>query len=634
MAEHFSESTVEEAALGWLAELGWQVRHEPEIAPGEIFAERQDYGEVVLLERFRNALQRLNPDLPEGTLADVERRLLRPESPLLSANNRQFHRWLVDGVTAEFRASDGEVRGRPVQLVDFEEPENNDWLAVNQFTVVEDGHNRRPDVVLFVNGLPLGVIELKNPTEEQADIWSAFNQVQTYKSEIPSLFVYNEALVVSDGLEARMGTLTSGKEWFLPWRTIEGREVEPESRPQLEVLLRGVFEHRRFLDLLRYFIVFEDERTGGLTKKMARYHQFHAVQAAVEATVAAARPGGDRRCGVVWHTQGSGKSLTMAFYAGRIVQHSALGNPTVVVITDRNDLDDQLFDTFCRCQELLRQTPKQAESREHLHQLLQVASGGVVFTTIQKFLPESGRMPRLSERHNIVVIADEAHRSQYDFVDGFARNLRDALPNASFIGFTATPIEFSDRNTRAVFGDYISVYDIQRAVEDKATVPIFYESRLARLDLPEDEKPRVDAEFEEVTEAEEVEHKERLKSKWARLEKVVGTKKRLEQVAKDLVEHWEQRREVLEGKAMVVCMSRRICVDLYEEIVRLRPEWGGDDETSRVMVVMTGSASDPVGWQRHIRNKEKRRELADRFRDPKDRFQIVIVRDMWLTGFD
>jgi type I restriction enzyme R subunit len=645
----FSESVVEDAALAWLAELGWAVKHGPEIAPGELFAERKDYGETVLLERFRTALQRLNPGLPEDTLADAERRVLRPDAPLVVVNNQQFHRWLVEGITGEYRASDGELRGHPVRLVDFDDLDNNDWLAVNQFTVTESGHNRRPDIVLFVNGLPLAGIELKNPADENADIWSAYRQYQTYKAEIPSLYTYNDALVISDALEARMGTLTAGKEWFLPWRTIEGQEVEPKTRPQLEVLLRGAFDHRRFLDLVRWFIVFDDDGSGRLTKKMAGYHQFHAVQAAVEATVKASRPQGDRRAGVVWHTQGSGKSLTMAFFAGRIVEHPAMENPTLVVITDRNDLDDQLFGTFCGCSELLRQEPVQAESREHLRKLLEVASGGVVFTTIQKFMPEApsplpspkGRGSRtggiaqcLSERRNIVVIADEAHRSQYNFVKGFARDMRDTLPNASFIGFTATPVDFSDRNTRAVFGDDISVYDIQRAVLDKATVPIYYESRLAKIDLPEAEKPKVDAEFEELTEEEEVTHKERLKSRWARLEKVVGAKKRIAEVAKDLVEHWEQRLEVMDGKAMVVCMSRRICVDLHDEIVKMRPGWGGDEETGRVKVVMTGSATDPAEWQQHIRNKEKRRKLADRFKDPKDPFQIVIVRDMWLTGFD
>jgi type I restriction enzyme R subunit len=673
MPERFSESTVEDAALAWLAELGWAVKHGPEIAPGELFAERKDYGETVLLERFRSALVRLNPSLPEDTLADAERRVLGPDAPLVVVNNQQFHRWLVDGITSEFRASDGEIRGHPVRLVDFDDLDNNDWLAVNQFTVTESGHNRRPDIVLFVNGLPLAGIELKSPADENTDIWSAYRQYQTYKAEIPSLYTYNDALVISDALEARMGTLTAGKEWFLPWRTIEGQEVEPASRPQLEVLLRGAFDRRRFIDLVRWFVVFDDDGSGKLTKKMAGYHQFHAVQAAVDATVKASRPKGDRKAGVVWHTQGSGKSLTMAFFAGRIVEHPAMENPTIVVITDRNDLDDQLFDTFCGCAELLRQKPVQAESRDHLRKLLDVASGGVVFTTIQKFMPtESAPSPQpspkgrgskleaaptanakcpssstplpmgegrrgegpLSQRRNIVVIADEAHRSQYNFIKGFARDMRDTLPNASFIGFTATPVDFSDRNTRAVFGNDISVYDIQRAVDDNATVRIYYEGRLAKIDLPEAEKRTVDTEFEEVTEEEEVAHKEKLKSRWARLEKVVGAKKRIAEVAKDLVEHWEQRLEAMDGKAMVVCMSRRICVDLHDEIVKLRPGWGGDEETGRVKVVMTGSATDPAEWQPHIRNKEKRRKLADRFKDSKDPFQIVIVRDMWLTGFD
>jgi type I restriction enzyme R subunit len=599
--------------------------------------ERDNHGEVVLKERFRNALRRLNPDLPEETLQDAERRVLVPDSPSLVVNNRVSHRLLVDGVTAEFRAADGDIRGHPVQLISFEDPNENDWLAVNQFTVIEGQHNRRPDIVFFVNGLPLAVVELKNPTDEQADVWSAFNQLQTYKLEIPSLFTDNDALIVSDGLEARLGTLTSGKEWFLPWRTIDGQAIEPMSRPQLEVLLKGVFEKRRFLDLLRSFIVFDDDGTGKLVKKMAGYHQFHAVRTAVEATVKASRPEGDKRCGVVWHTQGSGKSLTMAFYAGRIVLHPALENPTLVVITDRNDLDDQLFDTFCGCRELLRQNPVQAESREHLRELLKVASGGVIFTTVQKFFPaaKGGEHPRLSDRRNIVVIADEAHRSQYDFIDGFARHMRDALPNASFIGFTATPIELTDKSTRSVFGNDISVYDIQRAVEDRATVPIYYESRLAKLELPEAEKPKIDAEFEDVTVAEEVEQRERLRTRWARLEKVVGAKDRLEKIARDVVEHWERRVEALDGKAMIVGMSRRICVDLYAEIVRLRPQWdGADDAQGTIKVVMTGSASDPQEWQKHIRNKERRKKLAERFKDPKDGFRIVIVRDMWLTGFD
>ena len=655
----FSESTVESAAFAWLSELGWQVKHGPEIAPDGLFAERQDYGQVVLNQRLWDALARLNPDLPPKALQDALRKLVNPPGATLEQRNRALHRMLVDGVTVEYRRPDGAIAGAQARVLDFDDPDNNDWLAVNQYTVVENRHTRRPDVVLFVNGLPLAVIELKNPADEQATIWSAYQQLQTYKQEIPSLFVYNEALVISDGLEARIGTLTADRDRFMPWRTITGEAIAPPELPQLEVLVRGVFEPKRFLQLLRDFIVFEDEGGGKLAKKMAGYHQFHAVNVAVEETLRAAelqasaiaeetgrheagrKPGGqpgDRRIGVIWHTQGAGKSLTMVFYAGRIIRHPAMENPTVVVLTDRNDLDGQLFGVFSRCRELLGQEPVQAESRAHLRELLQDRqAGGIIFTTIQKFLPEErgDRYPVLSDRRNIVVIADEAHRSQYDFIDGFARHMRDALPNACFIGFTGTPLELDDRNTRAVFGDYISIYDIQRAVEDGATVPIYYESRLAKLDLPEEEKPKVDEEFEEVTEGEEIERKERLKTKWARLEAVVGAEKRLRLIAQDIVSHFEQRLEVLDGKAMVVCMSRRICVELYNEIVRLRPEWHHEDDDKGVIkVVMTGSASDPLEWQPHIRNKERREFLANRFRNPKDPFKIVIVRDMWLTGFD
>jgi type I restriction enzyme R subunit len=655
-----TEATVESAALALLSELGWQVKHGPDIAPDGLFAERRDFGQVVLEQRLRDALARLNPTLPAEALEDAFRKLTRPEGADLLQCNRALHRLLVDGVTVEYRTADGGIRGVPVRVLDFEVPDNNDWLAVNQFAVVENRHSRRPDIVLFVNGLPLAVLELKNAADPDATIWTAWQQLQTYQAEIPSLFAPNTVLVVSDGLEARVGPLGAGREWFKPWRTIGGETVASETIPQLQVVLEGLFDKRRFLDLVRDFIVFEDDGSGRLVKKMAGYHQFHAVRVAVEETLRAAalrreadmlretgvgyatrkQPGGqtgDRRIGVVWHTQGSGKSLTMAFYAGRIIREPAMENPTIVVLTDRNDLDDQLFGTFSRCQDLLRQPPVQAESRAHLRQRLSVAAGGVVFTTIQKFLPEEkgDRHPVLSDRRNIVVIADEAHRSQYDFIDGFARHMRDALPRASFIGFTGTPIELADANTRAVFGDYISIYDIQRAVEDGATVPIYYESRLAKLDLPEELKPRLDAEFEEVTEGEEIERKERLKTKWAQLESVVGAEKRLKLIARDIVEHFERRLEALEGKAMIVCMSRRICVELYNEIVLLRPEWHHeDDDKGAIKVVMTGSAADPTDWQPHIRDKRRREALANRFRDPRDPFRIVIVRDMWLTGFD
>lgn len=639
MTDGITESEVESAALGWLESLGWQIKHGPEIAPGEPFAEREDYREVVLAQHLRGALARLNPDLPHEALEEAFRKLTHPEGSTLEARNRAFHRMLIDGVAVEYRTPSGEIRGAQVYVLDFEHPENNDWLAVNQFTVTEDHHTRRPDIVLFVNGLPLAIIELKKPADEEATIWTAYQQLQTYKAELPTLFAFNELLVISDGLEARLGTLTAGREWFKPWRTVSGEEIEDEGVPQLEVLLKGVFDRERFLELVRDFILFEDDG-GRLEKKAAGYHQFHAVRLAVAQTLQA-KPGGERgdqRIGVVWHTQGSGKSLTMVFYAGRIVREPEMKNPTIVVLTDRNDLDGQLFATFSRCTDILRQTPVQAESRAHLRELLKEReAGGVIFTTIQKFLPEKkgDRHPVLSERSNIVVIADEAHRSQYDFIDGFARHLRDALPNASFIAFTGTPLELADRNTRAVFGDYISIYDIQRAVEDGATVPIYYESRLAKLNLPEELKPKIDEAFEEVTEGEEIERKERLKTKWAQLEAIVGSEKRLRLIARDIVEHFERRLEALDGKAMVVCMSRRIAVELYNEIVRLRPEWHHeDDDKGVVKVVMTGSASDPPDWQPHIRNKQQREFLADRFRDASDPFKLVIVRDMWLTGFD
>ena len=649
-----TESDVEDAALDWLASLSWTVQHGPDIAPGTPIAERANYGEVVLHDRLRSALTRLNPDLPDDALEDALRRLTRPTGATLEARNRDFHRMLVAGVTVEHTGTDGRVHGAQVRVLDFDEPDGNDWLAVNQFTVVENNHERRPDIVLFVNGLPLGVIELKNPADENATIWAAFQQLQTYKAEIPSLFTFNAALVVSDGLDARIGALNAGQEWFKPWRTIAGEALAAPSLPQLQVLVEGVFNRRRLLALVRDFIVFEDDGSGALVKKMAGYHQFHAVETAVAETLRAAamqqavadrdprgrQPGGargDRRIGVVWHTQGSGKSLTMAFYAGSIMRDLAMENPTVVVLTDRNDLDDQLFTTFSRCADLLGLPPVQAESRADLRTKLAVESGGVVFTTIQKFFPEEkgDRHPLLSDRRNVVVIADEAHRSQYDFIDGYARHMRDALPNASFIGFTGTPIELADASTRAVFGDHISVYDIQRAVEDGATVPIYYESRLAKLALDETERPTIDAGFEEVTEGEEVERREKLKTKWAQLEAIVGAEKRLELVARDIVEHFERRTDAMDGKAMVVCMSRRICIDLYRELVRLRPEWHDEDNSQGALkVVMTGKASDPPDWQQHIGNKARREGLAKRFRDPADPLRVVLVRDMWLTGFD
>ena len=656
-----SESDVEQAALTWLEGQGWRIAHGPDIGPDGPESERSDFSQVVLARRIRDALAELNPGVPSEALDDALRRLTSPEGSTLEARNRSFHRMLVDGVTVEHRAEDGSIRGAQVRILDFDNPANNGFLAVNQFTVAENRNTRRPDIVLFVNGLPLGVIELKNPADEDATIWTAWQQLQTYTAELPTLFSMNEALMVSDGFQARIGALNAGREWFKPWRTIAGETLADPHMTELQVMLEGVWDPARFLALVRDFIVFDDDGSGKLVKKMAGYHQFHAVRVAVDETLRAAelqreragrvaevgwryeagrKPGGapgDRRIGVVWHTQGSGKSLTMAFYAGAIVREPGMENPTIVVLTDRNDLDDQLFGTFSRCQDLLRQPPVQAESRADLRNKLSVEAGGVVFTTIQKFFPEErgDTHPTLSDRSNIVVIADEAHRSQYDFIDGYARHMRDALPKASFVGFTGTPIELQDANTRAVFGDYISIYDIQRSVDDGATVPIYYESRLARLGLDEGEKPNIDPDFEEATEGEEVERRERLKTRWAQLEAVVGTERRLRIVAQDIVDHFEQRLEVMDGKAMVVCMSRRICVDLYRELVRLRPGWHDEDDAGgTIKVVMTGSASDSPEWQQHIRSKAWREALAQRFRDPADSMKIVLVRDMWLTGFD
>ena len=635
MSTDFTESIVEEAALSWFEELGYTVVYGAHIAPGEPSAERSNYSEVILANRFRAALARINPRIPTSALEEASRKITRASSPSLLENNRQFHKWITDGVDVQYQAPDGRIVNDLTWLIDFAHPENNDWLVVNQFTVIENKNNRRPDIVIFLNGIPIGVIELKNPGDENATIKGAFNQFQTYKEAIPGLFPYNEILVVSDGVEARVGTLTSDWERFMPWRTIEGDDLAPRGNVELEVLIKGMFEKQRLLDLLLNFIVFEIDGSK-ISKKLAAYHQFHAVNKAVTSTIKASSPGGDKRAGVVWHTQGSGKSLSMVFYAGKIIRHPAMQNPTLVVLTDRNDLDDQLFDTFALCQDTLRQSPIQAEDREHIRKLLQVASGGVVFTTIQKFLPDKGQQyPSLSERRNIVVIADEAHRSQYDFIDGFARHMHDGLPNASFIGFTGTPIEQSDRSTPAVFGNYIDVYDIQQSVEDGATVRIYYEGRLAKLELDEAEKPKIDPEFEEVTEGKELTVKDKLRSKWARLEAIVGAKKRIHLVAKDIIEHFERRVEAMEGKGMIVCMSRRICVELYDAIIQLRPQWHSeDDDKGAIKVVMTGSAADGPMWQQHIRNKIRREALAKRLKDPDDPLKLVIVRDMWLTGFD
>ena len=643
----FRESEIEDAALEWFSGLGYAVLHGPDISPDGSTPERVSYDQVLLTERLREALERLNPHLPAETLEEVLRKVQQTETPSLIEENRRLHRYLIEGVPVEVGREDGSIGGDVARLINFDNVDANDWLAVNQYTVVEHGHNRRPDVVLFANGLPLAVIELKNPGDENATLDGAFNQLQTYKDEIPSLFRTNAALVTSDGLHARLGSLTANLERFMPWRTVDGSAVTPKGTPELGTVIEGVFEKARFLTLIRDFTVFEDTGSG-LVKIIAGYHQFHAVRHAVESTTAAMSPDGDRRIGVIWHTQGSGKSLLMAFYAGKIIAHPAMENPTVVVITDRNDLDNQLFGTFSMCRELIRHTPRQADSREDLQKALTRPSGGVVFTTIQKFTPERGETnyPVLTERRNVVVIADEAHRSQYGFRAkvarktgeisyGFAKYLRDALPNASFIGFTGTPIEKEDVNTPAVFGEYIDVYDINRGVEDGATVPIYYESRIARIELDEDEKPKLDDEVAELTEDDAQDEQEKLKRKWANVEAVVGAEKRLAMVVEDLVEHFENRVVGLDGKGMIVCMSRRICVALYDEIIKLRPEWHSDDDESGVIkIVMTGAASDPKEWQQHIGGKARRELLAKRAKDAADPLKLAIVRDMWLTGFD
>jgi type I restriction enzyme R subunit len=646
------EWRVEEAAVEYftgagpaIRGLGWQSLHGSELTPEVAPEERATYADTILEQRFRRALRRINPQLPDEALDAAARAVLQLNSPSLEENNLAFHRMLTRGVIVEVRKVAG-VRGELVRLVDWEEPGNNDWLVVRQFTVVEEQANRnerRPDVVVFLNGLPVAVFELKDPTDPEATLERAWNQLQTYKRQIPRLFYTNAVLVISDGRAARVGSLTAPLERFGPWRTVDGETRAPKGTPELQTLVNGLFEKRRLLDYLRYFGFWEqDPDTGKLVKKTAAWHQFYGIRKAVDATVAASRREGDGRAGVVWHTQGSGKSVSMALFAGKIVQR--LDNPTLVVLTDRNDLDDQLFRQFAAARDLFAQKPVQAESREHLRELLQVPSGGIVFTTIQKFGTARGeRIPCLTDRHNVVVIADEAHRSHYEFVEGFARNLRDALPNATLIGFTGTPIELQDRSTPEVFGDYIDAYTIAQAVEDGATVPIYYESRLAALDLPEGERPRLDEGFAEVTEDEEITEVVKLQSPWKQLASVVGLRKRLKLIARDIVEHYERRCEILEGKALVVCMSRQICVDLYREIARLRPEWTSDrDEEGQLKVVITGSASDPPDFEPHVRNARRRKTIEKRFKesiedavkDGRPPLRMVIVRDMWLTGFD
>lgn len=645
MKNVISENHIEQIFIDELLELGYEYVHGPSISPDGESPER-DYTDVVLSGRLHDALVRINKKVPREAIDQAHAKVLRKPFPDLFISNYHFHRMLVEGIDVEYR-KDNRIVGDKVWLIDYDDIENNEFLVVNQLTVIEGNTNKRPDVVVFINGIPLVVAELKNAVDEKADLRSAFQQIQTYKQAISRLFDYNALVVLSDGWDALFGSLTSPWQFFNPWKSIDGRTVADEEMPQMQVMIRGMLQKHVLLDVIRHFTVFQNNKER-ITKIVPRYHQYYAVNKAIHTTHEATKEQGDRRAGVIWHTQGSGKSLSMVFYTGKLVL--SMNNPTVVVLTDRNDLDDQLFDTFSLSNELLRQTPVQADSREKLKQLLKVTSGGIVFTTIQKFLPEvvdrfededgmmrsvKGQYELLSDRRNIVVIADEAHRSQYDFMDGFARHMRDALPNASFIGFTGTPVEQTDRNTKAVFGDYIDVYDIQQAVEDGATVRIYYENRLAKVQLKEEELPRIDEEFEALTEREEAAGQSRLKAKWARLEAIVGDEKRIKLIAKDVIEHFEKRTEAMAGKAMIVCMSRRICVDLYNAMTEIRPEWHHeDDDKGSIKVVMTGSSSDPEMFQPHIRNKQRRKDLGERLKDPDDTLQIAIVRDMWLTGFD
>lgn len=642
----FSEDTVEQAGIETLKSLGWVYLHGSVIAPDGSSPQRPSYSDPVLVKRLEAWVERINPDIPEEARAEAIRQVLVSQTHDIVEENRRIHSLVTEGVTVEYRSND-RIVGEKVWLIDFENPDANDWLVVNQFTLIEGRKNRRPDLVLFVNGLPLAVLELKSPRDENATLRAAFNQIETYKRDIPSLFRTNALLATSDGIKARIGSLTAQEERYMPWRTVDGNDYAPPGTPELDTLLRGAFERNRFLKLVRDFTVFGD-RGDGPFKIIAGYHQFHGAQKAIWEAIDASRPDGDRKIGVIWHTQGSGKSFLMAFFAGLAVRSVELQNPTLVILTDRNDLDDQLFATFSLCRDLIRQTPEQAENRDDLKRLLERSAGGVIFTTVQKFLPLGSQesFPLLTERRNVIVIADEAHRTQYGLnarLDaktgirryGYAHYIRQALPNASFIGFTGTPVEGADRNTPAIFGDYIDIYDISRAVEDGATVPIYYESRLARIELNDDEKPKIDAEVEALVEDDTLTEAEKFKAKWATVEALVGAEKRLGLVAADLVAHLEARLKALDGKAMAVCMSRRICVELYDEIVKLRPEWHSDDDTAgAIKIVMTGAASDPLNWQHHIGNERRRDLLAKRSRDPSDPLKLVIVRDMWLTGFD
>jgi type I restriction enzyme R subunit len=660
-----TEEQLEQNCLEWFREIGWNTLNGPDIAHDGPTPMRGSYNDVLLKSELEDAFTRINPHLPKDCFEQVYSALIKPESLDIVTNNRAFHRMLISGIPVEYKKNDQQVYDHAF-LIDFNDTTNNHFVAVNQFTVTGAKQPRRPDIVCFINGIPFAVLELKSPKDENVDIWDACNQIQTYKDEIPDLFIYNEALVISDGYTARVGSLTANQERYMPWRTIKDEDDRPLVEWQLDTMVRGFFDQEMFLDYIRFFVLFETDGDT-IIKKIAGYHQFHAVREAVRATIIAAKEPemnataerratygqdvipGCKKGGVVWHTQGSGKSISMCCYAGKLLQQPEMKNPTLVIVTDRNDLDGQLFTTFCNAQELLKQTPVQAQDRDELRKLLaERESGGIIFTTVQKFalLDDELQHPLLNGRHNIVVISDEAHRSQYGlkavltadgtYKFGYAKHMRDALRNATFIGFTGTPVSMVDKDTRAVFGEYVSIYDIQDAVDDGATVPIYYESRLAKLDLNHDEIEQLSQKVEEVVEDEEdVAGREKTKGEWCRLEKLVGAKPRLEQVAADIVTHFEKRNETIAGKAMIVAMSRDICAHLYNEIKEIRPEWHDNDpEKGAIKIVMTGSASDRPLLQPHIYSKMTKKRIEKRFKDPKDPLKIVIVRDMWLTGFD
>ena len=626
------EQDVEDACIDWLEELGYQYFHGAEFSPDAESPERKYPSDVILVKHLRDALQRIN-DLPDDVIDTALKKIVYPDTPNLLDNNHNFHKMLTDGISVEFEQH-GERKHDIVWPIDFENIEKNEFLVINQFTVIEK-NERRPDVVLFVNGIPIVIIELKNPRDLNATLWKAYNQVQsTYKDQIPSMFVHNQIIVISDGTDAKVGTTTTPWSRFAVWKTIDGENIAPESEPKLKVIIKGMFEKKKLLDIIRNFIVFEAEGPE-ILKKLANYHQVRATNKAIQHTVRASSPSGDRRIGVVWHATGSGKSLTMVTLAGKIIQEPLMRNPTIVVITDRNDLDDQLFGTFFRSREVLRQEPEHAKTRSHLRELLQVNAGGVVFTTVQKFGDKKDDSALLTDRQNVVVMADEAHRSQYDIIDGFARHVRDSLPNASFIGFTATPIEAADKNTKTIFGDYIDVYDMIQSIQDGFTVPINYEPRHSKLDIDPNMLRNIDPNFDQITENSEEDERKKLKTKWTKLEAIMGSQANLEQMAKDIVEHFENRRSMLRGKGMIVCMSRKMCVGLYNELVKLRKDWHSDDDNKGFLkVVMTGKASDPKDYQQHIRSKPDRRIIEKRLKDDDDELTLVIVRDMWLAGFD